>query len=91
MIHADICLEIRPLDCFRILVMLNSKGLDNAEIARIVGVERSTVRYWKLSKRHPHDPFGRRLTTLFELYFPNCAIPQQTSDENPPSCEVAHI
>ncbi len=90
MIPAEICLQIRPLDCFRILQRLNEKGLDNAEIARIIGVERSTPRHWKLTKRAPQDPQARRLVALFQLYYPKEEIPQ-ISDAIPPSSEVAHI
>jgi DNA-binding transcriptional regulator YiaG len=78
--HADI-LSIMQLDCFRILCMLNAKNLNNAEIARIIGAEESTVRYWKLARgRHPKDPHGRRLVALFELYYPNDPLPEMSAD-----------
>lgn len=88
---ADICIQVLPLDCQRILIMLNAKGLCNAEIARIIAAEKSTVRHWRANSRHPQDPHARRLVALFDLYYPGVQIPQRTSCANPPAGELTPV
>lgn len=86
--HAEV-LSIRPLDCIRILADLKHKGISSAEVARILGLDASTVRWWKRGQL-PGDPHGRRLIALYLLYFPGAEIPAKR-DINHPRDITSHI
>lgn len=71
--------SILPINTRQILALLNAKGRNNAEIARVVNCEESTVRKWK-SGATPAEPFNRRLIAMFELYYPGEKIPVERDD-----------
>jgi transcriptional regulator len=72
--HADILALVPPLDCLALLNRLEERGVKNAEVARILNLEPSSVSMWK-KRMMPKEPHARRLIAIFELYCPNEKIP----------------
>lgn len=56
---------IPPLDGFRLLTEMAAAGVNNAEVARRLGIQRSTVMRWKAGSE-PCWSTGERLRLLHE-------------------------
>lgn len=55
--------EGQRLDCFRLLTEMHRAGVNNTEVARRLGVPRSTVNRWKQGAE-PGFTTGKRLIDL---------------------------
>jgi len=75
--------HVPDLDCFALLCDMASRGVNNREVARRLGLAASTVERWKAGAQ-PRWADGQRLVALHTYIVENVRQSVSTNPENEP-------